>query len=636
MSEMYRKLTPGQRVRSVNAQLHNDTIDVVRSVKAEMHAQGAIDTVPAKAVRILNDRGAYLGRYSIVGIGNPITLPVVNEGEFYEKIGFVSAAPGAASPFAIMQEGIQDGTIGFALMTGESHALVNLTSTSHSCASPSSADYDKLLSGSTGTARILYRGIPAATQLNGAINDVVTSLVVDATKGWTVENGNFVVTIDSERLQVTAVSGTTWTVSRGHGGTTPASHADNASVVFYSGVVPCVVQIGITGNAIVDEWSTTTDGILTTGTQTGAGDKTTTGSWNVANVGGEINVVIVSSCPQVVLTDDTANIGTVIVGDDSLGPAGNNDSIRIEHHFTSGGDKYAALSIDATIGRAILYCRASGGGYSATLPAYAVVDASGSLIEGLWDTVSGLEFSGGLYTGGSLDVDSLTYTPATSSNWGSSPPATIVDAIDLVSTIVNAYIPTNAPKSYSVPGSYDRIISTDGNYEIKCYGGGGGGGGGSAGTGGDGGGGGEYASETVALRVGDVITIVVGDGGAGGTAGNSGVGGTQSSVASRSGSSFTTVSANGGSGGAPAGAGTGGQGGTGSTNTTHTDGGNGATGNGTNGGTGGTTGVYSGASGGTGSSSGSASSFVSGGGGGGPTNGVGGAGGAGVVTVTKV
>ena len=148
--------------------------------------------------------------------------------------------------------------------------------------------------------------------------------------------------------------------------------------------------------------------------------------------------------------------------------------------------------------------------------------------------------------------------------------------------------------------------------------------------------GGEYASETVALRVGDVITIVVGDGGAGGTAGNSGVDGTQSSVASRAGSSFTTVSANGGSGGAPAGAGTGGQGGTGSTNTTHTDGGNGATGNGTTGGTGGASGLQSGAAGGTGSNTGSAGTSGAGGGGGGPTNGVGGAGGNGVVIIEKV
>lgn len=69
----------------------------------------------------------------------------------------------------------------------------------------------------------------ASSSLNGAINNSVTSLVVASASGFP-STGNFRILIDSEILLVTAVAGTTFTVTRGVEGTSAASHIDTSAV----------------------------------------------------------------------------------------------------------------------------------------------------------------------------------------------------------------------------------------------------------------------------------------------------------------------------------------------------------------------------------------------------------------------
>ena len=65
--------------------------------------------------------------------------------------------------------------------------------------------------------------------LDSSIDDTVTSLdVVDASLFSTT--GQFRIRIDNELLLVTAVSGTTFTVTRGVEGSTAASHSGGAAV----------------------------------------------------------------------------------------------------------------------------------------------------------------------------------------------------------------------------------------------------------------------------------------------------------------------------------------------------------------------------------------------------------------------
>ncbi|HEY4364950.1 MAG TPA: hypothetical protein VGN17_28560 [Bryobacteraceae bacterium] len=67
------------------------------------------------------------------------------------------------------------------------------------------------------------------TTLNGTINNSVTSLTVASSTGYP-SGGNFRILIDSEIMIVTAVSGTTWTITRGAEGTTAASHTNGATI----------------------------------------------------------------------------------------------------------------------------------------------------------------------------------------------------------------------------------------------------------------------------------------------------------------------------------------------------------------------------------------------------------------------
>lgn len=67
------------------------------------------------------------------------------------------------------------------------------------------------------------------TTLNGAILAAATSLIVSSAMPYPTA-GNFRITIDSEIMLVTAVSGSTFTVVRGMEGTTPAGHSNGATV----------------------------------------------------------------------------------------------------------------------------------------------------------------------------------------------------------------------------------------------------------------------------------------------------------------------------------------------------------------------------------------------------------------------
>lgn len=66
------------------------------------------------------------------------------------------------------------------------------------------------------------------TTLSSGIDDVTTSIGVASATGAPSEN--FRIIIDSEIMLVTAVSGTTWTVTRGVESTTAATHSNGANV----------------------------------------------------------------------------------------------------------------------------------------------------------------------------------------------------------------------------------------------------------------------------------------------------------------------------------------------------------------------------------------------------------------------
>ena len=79
-------------------------------------------------------------------------------------------------------------------------------------------------------AKMRFLAPRESTTLNGAIDNAVTELVVSSAAGLPT-SGSFRIRIEEELLEVTAGQGTTtWTVTRGADGTTPASHADGKTL----------------------------------------------------------------------------------------------------------------------------------------------------------------------------------------------------------------------------------------------------------------------------------------------------------------------------------------------------------------------------------------------------------------------
>lgn len=108
----------------------------------------------------------------------------------------------------------------------------------------------------------------ASTTLATAFTAGGTTLTVSASAGFP-SAGQFRVTIDSEIFLVTAVSGTTWTVTPGAEGTTPANHASGASVdlMLTSGHLQQLLTHN-RGSVNFYEWAALTG---TTGVTSGAG-----------------------------------------------------------------------------------------------------------------------------------------------------------------------------------------------------------------------------------------------------------------------------------------------------------------------------------------------------------------------------
>lgn len=250
MTERYHKLTPNRHWKP-SANLVNDLVRFAEAARANEGTQTEIDTTPGE-LRIKNESGAVLSRYSVVGVGDPLALPSVNRAEYLSKKTFRSVDPAPHAPFAILQQGINNGTIGDAFAHGESHCRIYINDTTHEYADAEDENYAYLQSQAAGgQARILYKQIPANTQLDGGISNSALTIAVDSVADWPdpadTDFGPFFIRIDGEELRVTAVDFEAdppeATVQRGANNTTATSHADNAVVRFFKGVVRAKVHL---------------------------------------------------------------------------------------------------------------------------------------------------------------------------------------------------------------------------------------------------------------------------------------------------------------------------------------------------------------------------------------------------------
>jgi len=92
---------------------------------------------------------------------------------------------------------------------------------------------------------------PYALLLSSALTSVATSLTVTDGSLAPLGSPNFTIGIDAETLYVTAISGNSWTATRGYAGTSAAAH---------NAWVPVTILSGSGGAASGTSWQTVTSG----------------------------------------------------------------------------------------------------------------------------------------------------------------------------------------------------------------------------------------------------------------------------------------------------------------------------------------------------------------------------------------
>jgi len=98
-----------------------------------------------------------------------------------------------------------------------------------------------------GTRSVPFTVTNQTTTLGGSIDNIATSFTANAF--GTPPSLPFYITIDNEQLKVTNVVGTTWTVTRGDGGTTAAGHTVGATIY----QMTMIQRYAVTGNSYFTE-----------------------------------------------------------------------------------------------------------------------------------------------------------------------------------------------------------------------------------------------------------------------------------------------------------------------------------------------------------------------------------------------
>lgn len=243
------------------ATFRNAVVEMLRRhFDAQRNFGDALPSLPTdkpRPILILNDANAPLNRYGVVGIADPMSPPDLVEDEWLDRVAFKSAPPAPDQPFAIILESMPKGEPVKAVMMGVIQCLVEFTDVlTHKYAAPEAENYKTLVAqAATGPAKILWANLPPATQLDGAIDAIITQLKIDDPEDYPDPNieGEYVLTIGTEDMLVTDLTAGYLDVERHYNGTTAASHADDAVTTFKTGAVWAVVLLDMNNPDIIPQ-----------------------------------------------------------------------------------------------------------------------------------------------------------------------------------------------------------------------------------------------------------------------------------------------------------------------------------------------------------------------------------------------
>ena len=161
MGDRFKKTQAGLPLE-VSATAWNAFIDAAQKTKNTQHDELADESAQfrqADIIKIRNDSGIDLPRFSVLGLDAPIFPPSVSMREFTNQVAMAGVTPTTShrGRFAILLEPVRSGRIARAWASGVCQARVNVEDEDHSCADVTDGDHTKLTSAKHGSAQMLWR-----------------------------------------------------------------------------------------------------------------------------------------------------------------------------------------------------------------------------------------------------------------------------------------------------------------------------------------------------------------------------------------------------------------------------------------------------------------------------------------------
>ena len=140
MADRFKKVQAGQPLE-VSSQAWNSFIDLARNEKDrkhDRHADSIDDRRQSDIVKVRNQSGQALDRFSIVELATPIIAPSDNLVEFKQQVTFNVGVPSlnTACRFAVLIEPLSNGAIGRAVASGVIAVQVAVGVEAYVCAEP--------------------------------------------------------------------------------------------------------------------------------------------------------------------------------------------------------------------------------------------------------------------------------------------------------------------------------------------------------------------------------------------------------------------------------------------------------------------------------------------------------------------
>jgi hypothetical protein len=163
-----KKVRPGDPL-NYPAATHNAFIDAanwVRSKQLNQSSGPSVTEADPCVVLVKNGTGDDLGRFAVLTLGDPLILHSDSADGFAERVTFAGDTPDADTPgkFCITIEPIADGDCGRAVVMGAIQVQIDVTDADHKFADVSDGDTDKLKSGGSGAAQIIWKETGTGTK----------------------------------------------------------------------------------------------------------------------------------------------------------------------------------------------------------------------------------------------------------------------------------------------------------------------------------------------------------------------------------------------------------------------------------------------------------------------------------------